>query len=131
MVGRFGDGAAGVPAADPASEISVTSQDGVVLVELVGEHDTAVARRLAAVLRGQSGNVVVSLARTSFIDSSIVAALFVADREISGSGRTMVVHCPSGTHVARVLQIVQAPTVIDVTEALQDAIEHAGRATET
>jgi anti-anti-sigma regulatory factor len=96
-----------------------------VVVELVGEHDLAGVNTLTRTLLQARGNVVVSLARTTFIDSAIVAVFFRVGCQMEQSGRRLIIHCPATSPACRVLTIVQAWQILAMTATLEEAIRLA------
>ena len=78
---------------------SVGTERGAKLVSLVGEVDLATAGTLARVLDELIGDrpseLIVDLARVSFLDSTGIHCLLSASRNATGAGCTLVVRNPS------------------------------------
>lgn len=90
------------------SRFSLTEQDlggDRLLIAVTGELDLAVAEELrAAVSRAPTSRVVVDLGGCEFIDSTGIAVLLLAARELSDESRTLEVSGARG-QVLRVLEV--------------------------
>src|SRR5262245_36189566 len=94
---------------EPGTSEQETRGD-VVVLHLVGEHDMSTAESLRAELRrlaglGSGGGLVVSLTDMTFMDASIVGALFDADELLRRRGRELVLHVATASIVQRVLEV--------------------------
>jgi anti-anti-sigma factor len=99
----------------------------VTVVRLVGEHDITNApilgRQLGALTgSGSAGGVIVSLMATTFLDSSIVHALFLADDQLRKRGRQLVLHVATASIVRRVLEVSGLAGALPCTASLEAAI---------
>jgi len=108
--------------------IDLEEHDGAVVLKLVGDHDLAASELLHAalahrVLDGQP--TVVSLAETSFIDSSVIRALVVADRGLSERGRRLVLYSEPGSPPDRVLQLCRLNETLLFGDTLDEAVMFA------
>lgn len=111
----------------PAPEILVEEIDGAVLVRLRGEHDLQTAplvdRTIEPLL--EPGRVVVDLVETTFLDSSILHALLVANRRAEAGGAQLGLAVGSNYAVRSVLELTNlldqfqwAPTASELAAAL-------------
>ena len=106
-------------------QIVVVDRDGVILLDLVGEHDMATAGDLEARIREhvwQDRDVVVSFKDAEFIDSAIVATLYRGHQEAVARGRRLVLHNECPAIVRQVLDISGLRDSIPGTESLEDAV---------
>ena len=71
--------------------------------------------------------IVVSLAETAFIDSSIVNALFQADTQLRKRGRHLSLHVATASIVRRVLDLTGLCKAMPCSGSVEDAIGHAAR----
>jgi anti-anti-sigma factor len=116
---------------EPAqAEVTVSTRDGVRLVELAGEHDVTTVARVRAAIQGDDyrENVVLSLERVSFIDSAIVGTVFTSHRALVESGHRLVVHCPTTTAICQLLRLTRLDEVVDVVATLEGAVARAAAA---
>jgi anti-anti-sigma factor len=105
--------------------VLVSYAEGVTVLDLVGEHDLATMPLLDAKIREQAvlgRDVVVSLKDTDFVDSSIVATLFRAQREITDTGRGFVLHTDSESHILKTLGLTGVAQTIPCVDELTEAI---------
>jgi|tagenome__1003787_1003787.scaffolds.fasta_scaffold19150775_2 anti-anti-sigma factor len=111
------------------ARISVSQHaPGMTLVELRGEHDHAVADALAMTLTSaldRAPAMIIDLSDALFIDSSIVGELL---REHNGT--VVAIVSPPGGQPRRVLDMVEAATIVPVYDSRAAAAEalqsHAG-----
>lgn len=110
----------------------VVSDGGV--VELIGEHDITSAPEMSKVLdraaRMSPGSLRVDLTRTTFIDSSIVAAIVGSARELTGKGRGVALRVLEGSTAAAVFAIVGLGNQPGVAVELVPAPEGPDRPTD-
>jgi anti-anti-sigma factor len=90
---------------DPLFAIGVERNNGTSVVRLTGEVDLAAVEALRAHCEPLSGNVVIDLEATTFLDSSGIGALVVTHNRISAGGGSVVLRKPSPT-VRHSLEIV-------------------------
>jgi anti-anti-sigma factor len=103
----------------------------VAVLRLVGEHDLVTKATLGNQLRAVASSgrgLVVSLMETTFLDSSVVHALFVTNGQLNRHGRRLVLHVATASIVERVLTISGLSEAMPCTGSLEEAIELAGRA---
>jgi anti-sigma B factor antagonist len=89
-------------------EVEIHPQPGVAIVAVRGEHDLLTKAELAEALEraGAQRNVLVDLSECSFMDSSVVAALFVASKTLEQrDGRLELVIPPQAHMLQRVANI--------------------------
>jgi anti-anti-sigma factor len=99
----------------------------VTVVGLVGEHDVTNAatlqRQLGALSgAGSTGGLVVSLMPTTFLDSSVVHTLFLADGQLRKRDRRLVLHVATASIVRRVLEVSGLAEAVACTGSLEAAI---------
>ena len=103
------------------NKISIeTSEPGVAMVSLLGEHDAYSAQRLArqlAVLQYEGYAVVIDLSETSFIDSTVVSTLLRAQREAEELGLKfgLVLDDTTGWSVRRLLELTRLDKVFAIS----------------
>ena len=88
------------------------------LVKLVGEHDQATAPEVHKAIDeavGKGGPVVVDLTEATFIDSTIIGAIFAVPGE-------PVVMTSEGSHPRHVLRLVNAGQAVRFVESRADAL---------
>lgn len=94
-------------AAAPLIEV-VHATDEIVALDLGGEFDISTAPELTQHVEhvlASGKHLIVNLSDATFIDSSIVHALFAADAAARASGRTFVLQFGTHAAVERVLEI--------------------------
>jgi anti-anti-sigma factor len=103
---RFSD----VPGARMRASVAVRSTpDGTVVVTLTGDHDLSTKPQLLEALAGVRGKkvVVIDLARCTFVDSTIIAAILGACRSSPASqSNVSVVLPPDTSYVYRALAVI-------------------------
>jgi anti-sigma B factor antagonist len=115
----------GVWAEVPCGSVSGTRHaDGTYVIALADEIDISVRAcldELLAVACTQPGPVVVDTSEVTFMDASGVDQLVRLQRELSPSGRTLVLRAPSAP-TRRILELLGLDDLLDVVEAAeQDA----------
>jgi anti-anti-sigma factor len=110
----------------PAVELRELSGDTAVL-SLVGEHDLLTRRLLDEQFeRARTvSRVIVDLARCTFLDSTVIAALLGA-RHARGAGRIEIVMPRAGGVAARALHLTGVPEFFPTHATLEDALSSAG-----
>src|SRR5262245_48833509 len=116
------------------SEIRVDGTvPGVTVVALVGDHDLATTDELRATIdaaRADPAGVIVDLTETTFIDSSVVHALYEADQALQADGRQLVVQISQPSVVLRTLELTQLTDVLAVAHERPEALALATRRAE-
>jgi anti-sigma B factor antagonist len=105
--------------------VTIESRDDAWIVTLHGEHDfgtVAAVRAQLADTRLADGVVVVDLTAATFIDSSVMGALFEAYRADSPPRLRFI--APSGTPPRRLFDFVGFETAIPIFERLEDALAY-------
>jgi anti-anti-sigma factor len=118
---------------EPGS-IETELRDDVTVVTLVGEYDIFNADAVREQLRTaveSGGGLVVSLVRATFIDSSVVNALFQAHRELLERERQLVLQVATASIVQRVLEVSSLIDTVPSTPSLEDALVLAAPRAET
>jgi len=116
----------------PRLDIERRSADGrTQVIALRGELDVGTVNRFGAALgeavQGRQGAVVVAdLTQLTFMDSSGLAAMLGALRELSRVGGRLVVACANPT-VLRVFQITRTDATFEIHPTVEQALERARR----
>lgn len=106
---------------------------GVAVLVLLGEHDMATApdaaRRAGEIVRepGVVG-LVVDLAGTTYLDSSILNLLVRLRRELEREGRPIAMHAPSDSRAWRIVRLAGLPEVVPLVETREAAVALVERA---
>jgi anti-anti-sigma factor len=110
--------------------IRLEERDGITVVWLAGEHDAATAPDLERALEqaGDRSSVVVSLARTDFIDSTTLHVISTTDRRMTEQGRRLVIHVSPGSVAERVVELCQLDKTLLNSTSLDEAVALADRA---
>ncbi len=99
------------------------------IVELHGEHDMTNSDRLRAELAmifAQGTAVVIDLSAATFIDSSTVHELVAAQHRVDEvPNESLAIVAPKDGFAARVLDLLQAHTVLPIFETRADALRSA------
>ena len=113
---------------EPVGELVVERSEQACVVALRGEHDLSTAPALDAELAAvfaERKAVVVDLAETTFIDSSIAGALMRAWEAAQSREAGAVVLCaPGGSPPRRLLDMVGITRVVPTFETRAEAVEH-------
>jgi anti-sigma B factor antagonist len=108
------------PTTAPQQGVAVDfAQPGVAIVALFGEHDLSGKPRLNDALAAASVrlNVLVDLSACTFIDSSVIGALFAArSRLAERGGRLELVIPPEATAVRRVADLTMLGSLLTIHE---------------
>jgi anti-anti-sigma factor len=112
------------------SDEIVVHRDGsrVAVLELVGEHDEYSARKIGEAidaLFGEGRHVVVDLRRSTFVDSTTVARLIIANTtaEARRLGFALVVSTASGWPVRTMFEVAHLDEVMAVEPSLAGAVK--------
>jgi anti-anti-sigma factor len=116
----------------PQLDVERRSVDpGTQVIGLTGELDVATVHRFNAALHqalegGDSTLVVADLSHLTFMDSSGLAAMLGALREVSRAGGRLLVACANPT-VLRVFHITRAEDTFEIYPTVEQALERARR----
>jgi anti-anti-sigma factor len=104
----------------------------VVVLRLIGDHDVFTVESLREELHtiagvDSSGGLVVSLTDTTFMDASIVGALYAADERLRERGSRFALHVATAAIVKRVLEVSGLAATLACDASLDAAIEIAAR----
>lgn len=106
-------------------EVSLSRHGGVDVVAVRGEIDVATSPKLRAVVTDPEvcvqPSLVVDLTSVEFLDSTAIGVLIAARRRSGADGRRFAIVCPPG-QARRVIDMVALPGLIDVFEALPEAL---------
>ena len=108
--------------------MAVEERDDVTVISLFGQHDAGTAEKITTAItraaRDGSG-VVLSLAGVTFMDSSVIHALVVADKRLIENGRRLVLHVEPGSAADRVLGLCRLNELLFFSDGLRQAIAFA------
>ena len=109
------------PATTPQQGVAVEfAQPGIAVVTLSGEHDLAGKPRLTDALATANArlNVLVDLSPCTFIDSSVIGALFSARSQLAARGGRLELVIPQeATAVRRVAELTMLSSLLTIHEA--------------
>ena len=100
------------------------------VLSLIGEHDLATADEVRSTIQAHGDRergVVVSLAATDFLDSAIVHALFVGDRDLLAVGRRLVLHTGGAASVEALLVTAGVFDQLMWSDSLDEAVSFAAQ----
>jgi anti-sigma B factor antagonist len=109
---------------DTSTRISRIDVGEVTVVRLVGEHDLSTSPDLTDVMDGVAGRdtpVVIDLTGATFIDSTVLRAIFAGAEESRG----FAVAAPVGSAPRRLLELTGLTAVYAVADDLAGALEMA------
>ena len=107
-----------------------TSEPGVAIVTLEGEHElytaTKLQRRLHALV-GEGVGIVVDLSRATFLDSSIVSVLLQTRDEARKAGApfSIVIDDTTGESVRRMFDVTGLNSILPIVDSREAALTHA------
>jgi anti-anti-sigma factor len=104
-------------------EIAVT--DTITALDLEGEIDIALSPQLiehAQRVLTSSKHLIINLSDTTFIDSSVIHALFTSDTAAQNADRAFVVQLATAATVERVITITTADKKLTVAHNRNDAV---------
>lgn len=107
--------------------------DGIAVVALHGDHDTATKTEMAALLSREvaSNNLVaVDVSEALFIDSSFLHNLVLADRAATKRGSNFVLQMGTAPVVRRALEISGLLDRLDVAHTRDEAVSGGSEETE-
>ncbi len=108
-----------------------TSEPGVAIVSLEGEHElysaTKLQRRLQALI-GEGVGIVVDLSRATFLDSSIVSVLLQTRDDVRAAGTpfSIVIDDTTGESVRRMFDITGLTSILPIVGSREAALSRAG-----
>jgi anti-anti-sigma factor len=107
-----------------------TTEPGVAIVVLEGEHELFNAPKLRRQLEGLIGEglgVVIDLTQATFLDSSVVAVLLRAREraEAAGVPLSIVLDDSTGEPVRRMFEITGLASILHVVGSRAEALPHA------
>lgn len=108
--------------------IDVEDGDGFVLIRLFGEHDAGNCWKIQqAVSRAaiEGRGAAVSLADVTFMDSSVIRALIIADRTLMSHGRRLSVYVEPGSVADRALELGQLNDLLLFGDTVDEAVMFA------
>jgi anti-anti-sigma factor len=107
-------------------EVATSETDGVVVASVRGELDVAgaeaIGNQINEAIPNSAHGLVVDFSELAFIDSSGVAMMFTLVRRLSSRRQKLRCVAPSGSPVARVLEIVEFGRAAPVDEDLEQAL---------
>jgi anti-sigma B factor antagonist len=107
-----------------------TTEPGVAIVVLEGEHELFSAPKLQRQLDGLIGEglaLVIDLTETTFLDSSVVAVLLRARERADEAGVpfSIVIDDSTGEPVRRMFEITGLASILPVVHSRAEALPHA------
>ena len=102
-----------------------TTGSGTCVLELVGEHDLATVEKLRAELGealASSSGVVVDLTETTFIDSSVIHALFDARKVLEARRQVLVIQIAEPSVVLRPLELTGLTDAVAIVSDREEAV---------
>jgi anti-sigma B factor antagonist len=115
-------------------DLSVESQNGVVIAILDGEIDMSNAARLGASLADRVTNdafgLALNLTAVRYLDSAGIRALYKLRERLTNRGQDLRLVVQPDSVVSKTLELVDAPKVIgivDTTDAAVEALTAQGR----
>ena len=108
-----------------------TSEPGVAIVGLQGEHELYSATKLQRRLReliGKDVGIVVDLSRATFLDSSIVSVLLQTRDEARAAGTpfSIVIDDSTGESVRRMFEVTGLSSILPIVSSREAALSRAG-----
>jgi anti-sigma B factor antagonist len=109
-------------------QIGVTPEGESLVLTLTGEHDLSTAPDVRAALEeavAAGGNLIVDMAQTAFIDSSILGVLVEAYRRVTAdpsADRSFAIVATPGGPVTRLLDLVAVSDLLQVYATRTEAI---------
>ena len=97
---------------------------GATVIELIGEHDLATGEQLREAIDSalaQRGGLLVDLTETTFLDSTVINALFRAQRALTAEERQLVLQIDGSGIVLRSLQIAGLFTEVAIAHERDEA----------
>ena len=109
---------------DRPESITIDEQGNVTVIRLIGDHDVSTVAELRATLETlpPSTGVVVSLAETTFFDSSVIHTLIGTGEKLRERKQPLVIHVPVPSLGERILQAFQPEAPIPLTFSLDEAL---------
>ena len=113
------------------SEIRLSqAAEGVVVLQLIGDHDMATAPDLEAHLAvavAEGAGIVVDLFDTTFMDSTVIRTLFRCHEELEQRGRRLVLQIRTDSPLARVLEISTLGDTVPCVPIREEAVRFAAQ----
>jgi anti-anti-sigma factor len=113
------------------SEIRLSkTAEGVVVLELLGDHDMATAPDLEAHLAvavAEGAGIVVDLFDTTFVDSTVIRTLFRCHEELERRGKRLVLQIRAASPLARVLEISTLGDTVPCAPIREQAVRLAAQ----
>ena len=115
--------------APPAVEITTHSRE-VGIVSLRGEHDLSTWSEVAVALAAASSRpqIIVDLSACTFVDSSVMSALFVASQNLRERNGVLELVIPPQAHaIRRTFEAMRAGSILTIHETLAAGIASVER----
>ena len=110
-------------------QITVSEVSGIPVVESNGEIDLTNAHEFEAMLnqaaKADRGRVVVSFARTTYLDSQGVRVLFSVGERLTTMRQRLLIVAPTGGSPRRILEISGADSAFSIFDTVEMAISAA------
>jgi anti-anti-sigma factor len=108
-------------------DLSVESQDGVVVARLDGEIDMSNAARLGASLADRVTNealgLAINMADVRYLDSAGIRAVYKLRERLMDRGQELLLVVRPDSVIAKTLQMVNVPSAIGVVETTDAAVD--------
>jgi len=113
------------------SEIRLSqTAEGVVVLQLVGDHDMATAPDLEAhfaVAVAEGAGIIVDLVDTTFVDSTVIRTLFRCHEELEQQGKRLVLQVRLHSPLVRVLEISTLGDTVPCVPIREEAVRIAAQ----
>jgi anti-anti-sigma factor len=112
------------------SSLAAATVDDVAVIHLIGEHDLSTVDELKTAIADaivDGLGVVVSLAQTTFIDSTVIHALVAGDKRLTKRGRRLVFYVEPGSAPDRTLELCRLNEILFIADSVREAIVYASQ----
>lgn len=111
------------------AQLRMSDSDGLLVGTVDGDVDLASARELTAEILGDvpsaAQGLVLDLSSVRYLDSTGVSMLLELHRSLEAHRQRFIIVLPRISHLWRVFEITGLPSILQITESLDDAREAA------